>query len=180
MRAAAETERQRQLLEVTLASIGDAVIVTDVQGRLTFLNPEAERLTGWKTAEAKGAPLTTIFRIVNEQTGEPAESPVEKVLRQGTVVGLANHTVLIARDGRRLPIDDSGAPIRYGDGEIQGVVLVFRDFSQRRAAEATLQRSEATLRRDPGRDEGIGLAVQPGRLHAHGQPDRTGAMGPAR
>jgi PAS domain S-box-containing protein len=145
IRAVAETERQRQLLAVTLASIGDGVIVTDVQGRVTFLNGEAERLTGWKNNDTAGQPLSTVFRIINERTRQPVESPVEQVLRLGKVVGLANHTILIARDGREIPIDDSGAPIRHADGTVQGVVLVFRDFTERKAAEEALRQAKATL-----------------------------------
>jgi PAS domain S-box-containing protein len=120
---------------VTLASIGDAVIATDTQARVTFLNPAAEALTGWPWAEAVGRPLAEVFRIVNEQTRQPVESPAAKVLRSGAVVGLANHTALLARDGRELPIDDSGAPIIDERGAVAGVVLVFRDVSQRRQAE---------------------------------------------
>lgn len=145
-RATAVTEQQKQLLAVTLASIGDAVIVTDPQGRITFLNREAERLTGWPAREAEGQTLVSVFRIINEQTRQPVESPVEKVLRLGTVVGLANHTILVAKDGREIAIDDSGAPIRQADGSVHGVVLVFRDFSEKKAAEKALQRNEAQLR----------------------------------
>ena len=94
---------------VTLASIGDAVIATDTQGRVTFLNPMAESLTGWPLAEAVGRPLAEVFRIINEQTRQPVEDPAAKVLRLGTLVGLANHTALVARDGRETPIDDCGA-----------------------------------------------------------------------
>lgn len=97
--------REKELLTTTLASIGDAVIVTDAEGCITFLNGEAQRLTGWKSSEAVGQPLPAVFHIVNEFTRQPVENPVEKVLRLGSVVGLANHTVLIARDGRELPID---------------------------------------------------------------------------
>src|SRR5262249_22865103 len=96
---------------VTLGSIGDAVIATDARVRVTFLNPVAEALTGWPLADAVGRPLTEVFRIVNEQTRQPVEDPAAKVLRVGTVVGLANHTALLARDGREVPIDDCGAPI---------------------------------------------------------------------
>src|SRR5262249_29273222 len=117
---------------VTLASIGDAVIATDTQGRVTFLNPVAELLTGWSLVDAAGRPLAEVFRIVNEQTRQPVESPAEKVLRTGTVVGLANHTVLLARDGREVPIDDCGAPIVGENGVVSGVVLVFRDATRQR------------------------------------------------
>lgn len=123
-------------LQTTLASIGDAVIVTDRAGRVTFLNPVAATLTGWPQAEALGQGLRTIFTIVTETTRAPVENPADKAMRLGTVVGLANHTILIARDGTERPIDDSGAPIRDGKGAITGVVLVFRDITERREAEA--------------------------------------------
>ena len=142
-RAAAELLRQKDLLAVTLASIGDGVIVTDARGRVTFLNGEAERLTGWTSGEAEGHPLPAVFHIVNERTREPVEDPVEKVLRLGAVVGLANHTILLAKDGRETPIDDSGAPIRQGDGTVQGVVLVFRDFMAQKQAENALLEAKA-------------------------------------
>jgi PAS domain S-box-containing protein len=106
----------RESLRTTLASIGDAVIATDRHGRVTSMNTVAESLTGWSAVDAHGKPLDAVLRIVNEETGQPVENPVEKVLRLGRVVGLANHTVLIARDGARRPIDDSAAPIRAEDG----------------------------------------------------------------
>ena len=143
--SAAVIEQQKQLLEVTLASIGDGVIVTDTQGRVTFLNGEAERLTGWTSAQAKGRPLPAVFQIINEQTRQPVENPVEKVFRLGRAVGLANHTILIAKDGREIPIDDSGAPIRQNDGTVQGVVLVFRDFTEQKRAEEDIRRSHDLL-----------------------------------
>ncbi|MGH7972970.1 MAG: PAS domain-containing protein, partial [Limisphaerales bacterium] len=131
--------REKELLATTLASIGDAVVVTDAYGHVTFLNEEAERLTQWKAADATGRSLPEVFHIVNEQTRQAVENPVEKVLRLGSVVGLANHTVLIRRDGSELPIDDSGAPIRVADGPLFGVVLVFRDFTERKRLEQTLR-----------------------------------------
>jgi PAS domain S-box-containing protein len=124
-----------QRYAVTLASIGDAVIATDTQALVTYLNPAAEALTGWPLADAVGRPLAEVFRIVNEQTEQPVEDPAAKVLRLGTVVGLANHTALLACDGRKTPIDDCGAPIIDERGAIAGVVLVFRDVCQRRRAE---------------------------------------------
>ena len=122
---------------VTLSSIGDAVIATDTEARVTFLNPAAEALTGWPLVEAAGRSLAEVFRIFNEQTRQPVEDSAAKVLRLGTLVGLANHTALVARDGRETPIDDCGAPILDDSGRIVGVVLVFRDVTQRRRAEET-------------------------------------------
>jgi PAS domain S-box-containing protein len=129
-------QEHREKLRVTLASIGDAVISTDAQGSVTFLNAVAERLMGWSDAEAKGKPLREVFQIVNEQTRQPAENPAKRALREGVVVGLANHTVLIAKDGTERPIEDSAAPIRDANGQTIGVVLVFRDVSKQRHAEA--------------------------------------------
>jgi PAS domain S-box-containing protein len=122
---AAEKER----LAVTLRSIGDGVISTDVEGRVLFLNRVAEELTGWRQHEAVGKLLTEVFRIINEKTRQPCENPVEKVLATGQIVGLANHTALIARDGRQRSIADSGAPIRDSNSRVIGVVLVFRDVT---------------------------------------------------
>ncbi len=122
--------RQRAQWQVTLSSIGDAVIVTDAAGAVAFMNPVADSLTGWTPADAVGRPLDKVFQIINEQTRLPVEHPVTTVLREKAVVGLANHTILVAKDGRELPIDDSGAPIRGENGAITGVVLVFRDDSE--------------------------------------------------
>ena len=141
-----EAERtQREYFQTTLTSIGDAVIVTDVQGTVTFLNRVAEALTGWTTVDAIGKPLPEVFHIVNEDTRQPVENPVAKVLRTGGVAGLANHTVLIRRDGGACPIDDSAAPIRDEQGRLLGVILVFRDVTARRQAEAELQHVNAEL-----------------------------------
>ncbi len=112
---------------ITLKAIGDAVLVTDEQGNVELLNPVAEHLTGWRSEEANGQPLETVFHIINEETRERADSPVEKVLREGELVGLANHTILVSRDGTEYPIADSAAPIRDAQGQIIGVVLVFHD-----------------------------------------------------
>ena len=109
-RAEEQVHEQREWLRVTLASIGDAVIATDTEGRVTFLNAVAQELTGWTQDDAEGQPLETVFAILNEQTRQPVENPVEKVLREGVIVGLANHTVLIAKDGTERPIDDSCRP----------------------------------------------------------------------
>jgi diguanylate cyclase (GGDEF)-like protein/PAS domain S-box-containing protein len=138
--------RSEELFRVTLSSIGDAVIATDAEGRVTFMNSVAESLTGWATHDAIGSPLDACFAIVNELNGRPAESPVAKVLRTGAVAGLANHTSLVSKDGSRHPIDDSAAPIRSSGGDVIGVVLVFRDVTERRRAEDTLQESEEQLR----------------------------------
>ncbi len=139
-RSAMFTQAQSEQLHVTLSSIGDAVIATDVHGRVTLINTVAESLTGWNSADALGQDIANIFRIVNEETRQVVESPVERALREGAVVGLANHTLLIARDGAERPIDDSGAPIRDRQGAITGVVLVFRDITARMQAEDTLAR----------------------------------------
>jgi PAS domain S-box-containing protein len=133
-----ELQRQKDLLEVTLSSIGDAVIVTDNSARITFMNRVAEKLTGWTRSEALDQSCTSVFRIVNEESHETVENPVDKVLRLGAIVGLANHTLLIRRDGVELPIDDSGSPIKETDGTIRGVVLIFRDFSEYRIGERRL------------------------------------------
>lgn len=133
--------KEKELLATTLASIGDAVIVTDAQGHVTSVNAEAERLLGWKNSEVIHRPLSDVFRIIDERSRQPAENPVTRALREGAVVGLANHTILIARDGTEIPIDDSAAPIRQGDGPVLGVALIFRDVTQQRAA----QRAQARL-----------------------------------
>jgi PAS domain S-box-containing protein len=134
-----ELQRQKDLLRVTLSSIGDCVIVTDEEGRINFMNRVAENVTGWTFAEARSRPAGEIFHILNEQSREPVASPVEKVMRDGAVVGLANHTLLVRKDGSEVPIDDSGAPIRDEDGKLRGVVLVFRDFSEHRRNEKDLR-----------------------------------------
>jgi PAS domain S-box-containing protein len=122
-------------LRITIASIGDAVLATDEHGRITQLNPVAEALTGWRQAEALDRPLHEVLVIVNETSRQPAPNPVERVLREGVVAGLANHTVLISRDGREIPIDDSAAPVRAADGRLMGAVMVFRDITERRQIE---------------------------------------------
>jgi PAS domain S-box-containing protein len=144
---AEDTLRRRENeLTTTLNSIGDAVIATDLEGRVARMNPTAEALTGWSAAQASGKRLEEVFRIVNEHTHAAIESPVDKVLRQGTVVGLANHTILVARDGHERPIADSGAPIRDQDGTVRGVVLVFRDQTEAAAAEKALRDREELFR----------------------------------
>jgi PAS domain S-box-containing protein len=138
----AEVQRQKDLLAVTLASIGDCVIVTDKISRITFMNAVAEKLTGWTFNEARLRPITDVFKIVNELDGKPVENPVDKVLKTGVIVGLANHTVLLCKNGTEVPIDDSGAPIRDADGTMRGVVLVFRDFSEHKEHERKLKEAK--------------------------------------
>jgi PAS domain S-box-containing protein len=135
-----ELESERERLRVTLSSIGDAVIATDASGTVRFVNPIAEELTGWPHQAACGRPLPEVFRIVDEATRQPSESPVQKVLRDGTVVGLANHTVLIRKDGSESAIADTAAPIRARDGTVSGVILVFRDVSAERRAQTLLHK----------------------------------------
>jgi PAS domain S-box-containing protein len=127
-------KQQREWFEVTLASIGDGIITTDVNGKVTMLNAVAESLTGWTTAEAQGQPVERVFHIVNEDTRAEVENPALRAIKEGVISGLANHTVLIARDGAEIFIDDSGAPIKSG-GEMLGAVLVFRDITERRRGE---------------------------------------------
>ena len=142
---------QTELLQVTLKSIGDAVIATDTEGHISFINPTAENLTGWKSSEITGKPLEEIFKIINETTRQPVESPFAAVVRGGTGVGLANHTLLIKKDGTEIPIEDSGAPIRDAKGRIVGVIIVFHDVTERRRSELereSLLLSEQVARRE--------------------------------
>ena len=138
--------------QVTLNSIGDAVIATDLEGRVTFMNAVAERLTGWKQCDAQGLPLEQPFNITDEFTGNPMENPVSQVLREGNVIGLANHAVLTAVDGTKRPIEDSAAPIRDVAGRLLGIVLVFRDVSRQREAEIAKARLAAIVE---GSDDAI-------------------------
>jgi PAS domain S-box-containing protein len=135
-------------LSTVLNSIVDAVVATDANGCVMFMNPVAESLTGWKQEEAEGKVLEKIFKIVKEETEEKVDDPVKKVLSEGKVVGLANHTVLIAKDGTRISIDDSGAPIRDTKGNIIGVVLVFHDITERRKMERDLEEKLEELGKD--------------------------------
>lgn len=139
-------QSQRERLRVTLASIGDAVISTDAEGRIDFLNPMAQKLVGWTEAEALNHPLMSVFHIINEESRQPVDNPALRALKDGRVVGLANHTLLIAKDGTELPIDDSASPIRDGDGNIVGSVLVFRDIGPLKRANQALR--DANRRKD--------------------------------
>ena len=141
----ANRRRELEQFRLTLTSIGDAVIATDNQGRVTFANQVAEELTGWTEAEAVGQSLSTVFQIVHELTHEPVPNPVTRILETGATLGLANHTVLIARDGTERPIEDSAAPIQDGDGSITGVVLVFRDVAAKRRAARMLEEQKHIL-----------------------------------
>lgn len=141
-----KSELERRLVEdetrTTLYSIGDGVIATGRDCRITRMNPIAEELTGWKEAEGIGQPLSTVFQIINEETRAVVENPAARVLKEGLIVGLANHTILIARDGSEHPIADSGAPIRDSDGQVTGAVLVFRDQTEERRMLRALADSE--------------------------------------
>ena len=141
-RSSAALRRQREWLQVTLSSIGDAVLATDTAGKITFLNPVAEALTGWKGQEVLGRPVQEVFRVINEQTRQPADDIVAHVLREGAIVTLANHTAIQTRAGREIPIEDSAAPIKDADAKITGVVLVFHDVTQKRRAQEALRESE--------------------------------------
>ncbi|HOE42261.1 MAG TPA: PAS domain S-box protein, partial [Rhodoferax sp.] len=144
-REAALTDSQ-QNLAITLNSIGDAVIATDAAGLITRMNPTAERLTAWPLADALGRPLTEVFSIVNASTREPVAAPVQRVIECGEVVGLANHTMLLAKDGREYQIADSAAPIRNAAGDIVGVVLVFSDVTEKYQVEQALLETEWKFR----------------------------------
>jgi PAS domain S-box-containing protein len=136
---------RQELLRIALTSIGDAVITTDTEGRVTSLNAEAAALTGWTPGEAAGKPLDEVFRILNEKTRQKVENPALRALKEGKAVGLGNHSVLVAKDGTERPIDDSAAPIRDAEGAPAGCVLVFRDVTDRRRNEAALRNQEQDL-----------------------------------
>lgn len=158
LRAEHSAHEQREMLRVTLSSIGDGVVTTDTAARITFMNPVAEAHTGWKLQEALGRPLDEVFVIRNEESGSSVENPVARVLREGYIVGLANHTVLVRRDDTRIPIDDSGAPILDTDGNLLGVVLVFHEISERRKLERELRRQASALRQaDKRKDQFLAM-----------------------
>jgi PAS domain S-box-containing protein len=163
---AERTERER--FETTLTSIGDAVIATDAEGRVTFVNRVASALLQWPEAEARGKPLDDVFNIVNELTRAVVDSPVARVLREGQIVGLTNHTILIGKNGREVPIDDSAAPIRDVDGRILGTVLVFRDVTERRQSENRLAEQTSLLAQAAAearsQRQRLGLALTAGKM----------------
>jgi PAS domain S-box-containing protein len=145
-KAEAALWEQREWFRVTLDSIGDAVMAADTGGRVSFLNPVASTLTGWPPEEAQGRPIRNVLRTVNELTREPAEDIVERVLTEGRVVNMANHTALVGRDGTETPIEDSAAPIKDGAGNLLGVVIVFHDVTEKRRAQNALRESAERLR----------------------------------
>jgi PAS domain S-box-containing protein len=145
-RGAAALIESEQRLEVTLESIGDAVMTTDIDGRVTRMNRVAEALTGWTVQDALGRPLEDVLVMFDERTQATAVNPVGRVLREGVIAGLANHTVIVSRDGRRIPIDDSAAPIRSKSGAMTGAIMVFRDISERRRIEEERSRQVRTAR----------------------------------
>jgi PAS domain S-box-containing protein len=162
-RSERDRRKAEEVFKTTLYSIGDAVITTDVEGKIQQMNPVAEHLTGWAETDARGRPVETVFRIIDESNGETVDSPVQKVLEKRMIVGLANHTLLIAKDGTQIPIADSGAPIRDENGIVTGVVLVFRDQSKERAAAAALRKenefSGVIINSLPGIFEGVQNSV---------------------
>ncbi len=127
---------------IALHSIGDAFIATDIKGQAVFMNPVAEKLTGWNFSDVKGRYLNEVFKIINEETRSIAESPVERVLREGVIVGPADHSILISRDGTEFSIDHRGVPIRNDQGDITGAVLIFRDVIENRKLEAQLKQTQ--------------------------------------
>jgi PAS domain S-box-containing protein len=153
-----------------MMSVGDGVIVTDAEGRVEIMNPVAEELTGWKKEEAHGKLMEEVFHIINEETRQIVENPVIRVIREGIIVGLANHSVLIAKDGTEYPIADSGSPIRDEKNDITGVVLVFRDQARERMAQKALQESERKFRETMKYlDEGFYSVTPDGLLLDHNQ-----------
>jgi PAS domain S-box-containing protein len=172
--AEALVEREAALREseerwaTTLASIGDAVIAVDVEGKITFMNAVAEALTGWTLEEASMKPVTEVFHIINEHSRSDAEGPVAKVLLQGMIVGPVSHTALVRKDGTEVPIDNSGAPIRDAEGKIMGVVLVFRDITEVRHAEAQLRESKERYRvAIESSNDGVALFRGPGLIYGN-------------
>jgi len=145
----ASLRESEQRWATTLASIGDAVIATDVTGRVMFMNGAAEELTGWTLSESSQKPVKEVFNIVNEQTRSEVENPVNKVLEKGLVVGLANHTVLIRKNKTEVAIDDSGAPIKDKEGKTTGVVLIFRDITERKKAEEAVTKQAELIDLSP-------------------------------
>ncbi len=156
--AQAALSRVERWMATTLRSIGDGVISTDVDGLVTFLNPRAEQITGWTCSEAEGKPLKEIFPLIDEESRKPIDSPVDRALSLGVQVNLAGNTILLARNGTEIPIDDSAAPLREESGRISGVVLVFRDSSQARRDAAERDRLQQRMQ-EAQRLESLGLVA---------------------
>lgn len=144
-RAASDLFNERELFSMTLARIGDAVIATDLHGRITFLSPVAEQLTGWSLDESKGQPIDTVFQMVREGSRTVVENPVARALHDGSIVGLTNHTILLSRAGTEKPIEDMAAPLHDVAGHVNGAVLIFRDVTARRGIETRLNQFIAEL-----------------------------------
>ena len=145
-RAEKALRQSQEWLRVTLGSIGDAVLATDTRGRITFLNPVAAALTGWSPEAAEGQPIQSVFQVIDQQTSRAEKDIVARVLQEGRAFELTNHTVLITKDGRRVPVEDSAAPIVDNDGRVIGVVLVFHDVTEKRRGQEALRRAEAELK----------------------------------
>ena len=152
-KATALVHEHRELLHAMLVSIGDGVIATDEEGRVTLLNQVAQELTGWTQAEAQGQPLDKVFSIVNEESRIPVPNPALRALREGRIVGLANHTILISRSGKEWPIDDSAAPVKNERGQVAGAILVFREITERKQHEAQLKRQTLALQDEDRRKD---------------------------
>ena len=142
-------QKSEERWSTTLSSIGDSVIATDATGHITFMNAIAEKSTGWTLSDALGKPLKDVFQIINEETRQQVQSPVTEVLEKGVIVGLANHTILLRRDGSEVPLDDSGAPIKDQNGNVTGIVLVFHDISERKKAEEATQKQAELIDLSP-------------------------------
>src|SRR5262245_61346861 len=145
-RAEREERSQRQRLETTLASIGDGVIATEAEGQVSFMNAVAEMLTGWRREEALGKPIEMVFRIVDEATRKPAEFPTCRAMEQGGFVNLSDGTILVAKDGKEIPVDDSASVIRDPEGKTAGAVLIFRDITESRRIDREREASTRTAR----------------------------------
>ena len=167
----------RHELAITLDAIGDGVIATDARGRIVRMNPVARSLTGWPLPEALGQPVESVFRIVNTRTGEPAENPVSRVLREGTLVGLANHTCLIAKEGAEYQIADSAAPIFEADGRLVGTVMVFRDVTREYRDRQALRESEHRFRSFVENANDLVYALSPEGIFTYVSPNWSEAFG---
>ncbi len=169
--------QSRHELAITLDAIGDGVIASDARGRIVRMNPAARSLTGWSVAEALGRPVESVFRIVDARTGEPAENPVARVLREGAVVGLADHTCLIAKNGAEYQIADSAAPIYEADGRLVGTVMVFRDVTREYHDREALRKSEHRFRSFVENANDLVYALSPEGIFTYVSPNWAEAFG---